>query len=150
MNEPQMTAELLNFLDQAPAFIYLMDESLRYVYLNRAARNSGAFDTSDDRELTEADRIVLTSSQKIIDESEAGGIILLNIRWPLFDDDGQVYGIGGISLDVTEMAEEQRTQLRWVSNALETSNDIVEAISAAAAEIGKHHLDAFERTGNID
>lgn len=143
---------MLTFLESAPAYVYLMDKDLRYVYLNKLARESPAYDTPDLEavrgkrgedfplamtvpSLAENDRMVLASGKHMLFEEAVMDLTLLAIKWPVRETTGEICGVGGISVDITEQSAERRAQVEWLARAVDSSTEIVEAISAGLAEL---------------
>jgi PAS domain-containing protein len=143
---------LFYFLEQAPAYVYLMDKDLRYVYLNAASRNSPAYGGrsleelrghkgeefalhQDVPELASHDREILENGGHQIYEEQIVGLTLLSIKWAVHDDNGDIYGVGGISIDVTDLALLERRKMEYMVRAVSNSHDIVEAITTGVAEL---------------
>jgi PAS domain-containing protein len=143
---------LLQFLEEAPAYVYVMDKDLRYVYLNAASRNSAAYNGApleevlgrrgedfalykDVPELAIHDREILAHGGHQIYEEEIVGLTLLSLKWAVRNDAGEIYGVGGISIDVTDLATIEKRKVEYLVRAMNNSHDIIEAVTSAAAEL---------------
>jgi two-component system, cell cycle sensor histidine kinase and response regulator CckA len=110
---------LQTFIDSSPAAIYLKDRDLRYVLVNdeferifgaRRDRLIGQTDAQaypdvDLDQVGTIDRLILSKGETVTREEKMnlGGIerILLNQKFPVYDAEGQVTGVGGVITDVT-------------------------------------------------
>jgi len=139
-------------LQHIPSAIYVKDLDGRYIVGNPAFR-SIASHTGEVLGLSDFDlfashvadqfhsndrRIVGSrSSETFTEQVPMGrGVVVrdyLSTKFPLVDDDGQVYAIGGVSTDVTELIEERRrhheAQQRW-RRLVDSSPIAVSIISA--------------------
>lgn len=122
---PQALA--LTLLEQGDAYVYVMDRELRYLYLNQKALDDAyhglsleqvigktgrdffpsGVDSSDLDDLEYHDRYVIHTRKPIQVYEMLMGRILYSNKWPLYDDDDQVYAVAGISFDVTDVVEER-------------------------------------------
>jgi len=115
--------------DNAPAEIYLKDHEGRYLKINKqfekifGVRNKdlvGKFpDTAHDPELaasTRAQDLAVLNSGEIISREEQARLViddslhtLLTVKFPVFDEAGEVNGLGAIVTDITDqkLAEER-------------------------------------------
>jgi PAS domain-containing protein len=128
MNAPDLGSLLKTFMDHSTAMIYVLDTELRYLYLNRIARDLGyqgrsldqvvgrtgrdffpsAEDGSSDLDALEAnDRYVLRSGKPVQVYETLLGKILYSQKWPLFDDGGAVFAVAGVSFDITTVIKER-------------------------------------------
>lgn len=143
---------LLRFLEKAPAYVYLMDTELRYIYLNEASRHSPAYEglpldeligkrgqdfpmNADVPELAAHDKEVIATGKAQMFEEQIVGVRLLSIKWPVRDESGEIVAVGGISLDITDLADLQEKKMQYLARAVDNSQDIIEAISTASAEL---------------
>lgn len=117
----QSEQKLNTILDSVEAFIYIKDEEYRYTYVNKQTAHYFAkpieaiigkddgefFDTITVEEIHKNDKEVLESGKKITKEeinTALNGTIttaFLSTKIPLIDEDGEIYGICGISTDIT-------------------------------------------------
>ncbi len=116
-------------LENSPAYIYVKDRDFRYVQMNRNAESvnetPGSWIGRDDFEMFPADnarelrandeRVIATRTPIQVRETIlAGGCPrhFLSVKFPLFDERGEVAGVGGISTDVTAMIAADEEQKR--------------------------------------
>jgi PAS domain S-box-containing protein len=114
-------------LEGAPVPIYVKDRERRYLLANRAARETvglelgeivGRTDAellpSDSERFAEADRLVLENEEAFEreDRLRIGGSqhTFLTFKFPYLDQEGNVTGVAGISIDVTAKHEAKRLQ----------------------------------------
>ena len=129
-------------LDQVPALIYLKDRASRYVYGNRPVQmlfgcslaelqgrdDTAFFPAETVEQILAADRLVLehgkaTSREISIRQADGSTTIFWEDKVPLFDPDqpGQIWGLCGISVDITEDRQQER-QLRERTAQLQAAN----------------------------
>lgn len=122
------TEMLERLLESGNVYAYIIDTEMRYIYLNRLALQAGYggrpledvvgrrgrdfyvtdADGYSDLDLLEAnDRQVLTTGRPIQVHEVLGGRVLYSQKWPMFDETGTIYAIGGISFDVTDVVAER-------------------------------------------
>jgi len=114
-------------LDNVSAYIFMKDLEGRYTYANKMVRelfnctlneivgkdDSTFFSLKDSDELTVNDRIVMDQGVSI--EKEERNVIMetgeiryyWTVKKPLFDENGNVLGLNGISTDITEQKQMQ-------------------------------------------
>jgi len=123
---------LATILDSVEAYIYIKDPDYRYQYANRLVRelfkqplrhivgktDSAFFDAATADQLRANDRRVIERGERVAQEevnTTAGGQVTsayLSVKLPLRREDGSVYGLCGISTDITERkALEERLRL---------------------------------------
>ncbi len=123
---------LATILDSVEAYIYIKDPDYRYQYANRLVRelfkqplrhivgktDSAFFDATTADQLRANDRRVIERGERVAQEevnTTAGGQVTsayLSVKLPLRREDGSVYGLCGISTDITERkALEERLRL---------------------------------------
>lgn len=108
------------FLDHSPAAIYVYDMHGRYLLSNRnhaallglapeqviGRRDADFFPAQTIAAWRTVDRQVVASGSTIEIEEEShhpdGKRTFISTKFPFYDDEGHVYAIGGISLDITE------------------------------------------------
>lgn len=118
---------VFDLLDQADAYAYVLDTDLRYLYLNHKALVDGyaglpleavigksgrdffppGTNGSDLDDLEYNDRRVLATGKPIQVYETLLGRVLFSTKWPLCDEDGKVYAVGGVSFDVTAVVGER-------------------------------------------
>lgn len=124
----ELDALLKQFMDQSTAMVYILDTDLRYLYLNRVARDlgygglplagvigkrgrdffPGAEDGTSDLDALEANDVFVLEQRRPIQVYEAlMGKILYSQKWPLIDERGQVFAVAGVSFDVTSVVKER-------------------------------------------
>lgn len=118
---------LRGIADNSPYVIYLKDKNFRFLKVNKAfedlygvteAEMIGQlaprwFDRKIVDELIRQDKIVLSSGKPYESEFEffdvAGESHLIHsIKFPVFDNNGEVYGTGGLTIDRTELKATER------------------------------------------
>jgi len=127
--------KLQTILDSVDACIYLKDPQYRYVFANRATRELlrrqadeiiGFSDTDFFNEATAAnirhnDALVLKKGKTIVDEEtntirhSGKTITYRSTKLPLFDKDGRIYALCGISTDITVL-KEREAQLKHIAH----------------------------------
>ena len=115
-------------LDNIDAYVYLKDTEGRYLFVNRLVRelwqvededilgkaDESFFDEESARKIRKADEQVLRGNQVIkrdehvAPQSTGRAMSFQATKLPLFNDDGEVYALCGISIDVTRRVEYQR------------------------------------------
>lgn len=123
---------LQGVIENSPAVIYVRDISGRFLLVNNKhaallQRPREEIIGKADYDLFPAevvaafranDKVVLESGKPIEEEEfvphDDGLHTYLSVKFPLYDDDGTIYGTGGISTDITEKrrAEEERAALQ--------------------------------------
>lgn len=119
---------LQSILDNTPMVVFIKDTAGRYLLINQAFREM--FDVTDNavigktdfdfdspesaRRYREADELVIFTQENVVSEEKLirpdGEYNLLIVKFPLFDRQGKVYGLGCIATDISER-ERQRQQL---------------------------------------
>lgn len=143
--------ELQEVLDNSPAMIYMKDPAGRYIFVNRRWTELLHTTTSDaqgktDLELfppeaaqkfVENDRVVVASGQTCQFEEQAvlsdGPHYYDSTKVALRDDQGKVYALCGISMDVTERRLKEES-LRQVHRALRVLSQCNAAVVHATEE----------------
>lgn len=118
---PKQYQFLLEIMDSVGAYVFIKDRKGRYTYANAAVRtlfgrdmedivghdDSEFFSREDSEDIWENDRKVMESRQGV--ETEERNVIAstgevryyLTAKQPLIDENGQVFGMYGISTDIT-------------------------------------------------
>jgi PAS domain S-box-containing protein len=116
--------KLQSILDNTPASIYARDLAGRYILANRTARIAAqlppnllgrtmkdALPAAFAAECSVSDRLALDSGQSITREERialpGGDRVFLTTKFALRDEDGDTYGLCGISTDITERKRSQ-------------------------------------------
>jgi len=114
--------KLATILDNVDAFIYIKDCNYQYQYANQAARqllnrplediigklDDAFFDETTTAKLREHDRRVVELGERIAAENtytqkgESSNSTYLSVKQPLRREDGSIYGLCGISTDISE------------------------------------------------
>ena len=148
-------ARLSAFLDHAPAALYLKDREDRYVVANKylAARFQAdiddilgktpheLLDPAAAAEADEIDRIIAETRQPHVRESDfetpTGRRHAMTIRFPVFDDDGEILYIGGVVLDMTDQkaAEAELRQSREALHQSEKMNALGSLLAGVSHEL---------------
>ncbi len=113
---------LRTILDSVEAYIYIKDCSYRYQYANRrvcdlfgqplteiiGCEDSAFFDSATAENLRDNDRRVIEAGERVAEEEVNTDIhqqvtnAYYSVKLPLRDHNGQIYGLCGISTDITE------------------------------------------------
>jgi diguanylate cyclase (GGDEF)-like protein/PAS domain S-box-containing protein len=113
--------ELNTILDSVGAHVYIKDTELRYQYANKPAqelwgksladikgqKDDAFFDQATARKIAENDQWVLTNGERLVTEElnslrrGPGAQFFLSVKIPLRDAHGHIYGLCGISTDLT-------------------------------------------------
>jgi PAS domain S-box-containing protein len=125
-------------IDSADSFIYVTDLEGRYVLVNRALQSefghesaeiigktrdelinkvSARIHRSNDRKVIEAGRSIMFVEENI---GKAGTRFYLTTKFPLFNADGKIYAVCGISTDIT--------QRREMENEIREKNDFIQTV----------------------
>ncbi len=136
----ERTREITNILKYTPAVVYIKDRSGRYTFIN--SRYEELFGVENDaikgkndydifpREV--ADRLRANDEQVLkgrvpcqVEEhvpQEDGTHIYLSVKFPIFDEEGNIPFLCGISTDITEIKKAQ-DQLRRLSDSIMESQE---------------------------
>ncbi|RRR65937.1 MAG: PAS domain S-box protein [Candidatus Viridilinea halotolerans] len=151
---------LCHVLDYAPTAIYIKDLEGRFMLVNQRAANLLGLKTKDmvgklDSELFPQEHVaqwrvaeqeVVRSGRPVVQEDtvpQPDGIhTFLSSRAPVFDENNQVYAIGGVSTDITERIKDEDELLR-TTEALRESQHLLKIIfqHMPVAVILKHAAD---------
>lgn len=127
----QSEERLLAIVDNSPMLIYVRDINWRYILVNRFWEETLGLDRSyivgrtifDVFPENVADRL-LENDRKVLAEKRAlqfeesytrNGTtrVFLSVKFPLLDEDGEVYAICGISTDITDSKKRQEELVRY-------------------------------------
>ncbi|MGH7785281.1 MAG: PAS domain-containing sensor histidine kinase [Candidatus Binatia bacterium] len=142
---------LFDFLDHTTAVIYMKDRDSRYLLINRyfeelfdlkqsqvlGLGNADLFPPEVAAELRRNDLQVLTTGESLqVEEhvpTNGQPRIYLSVKFPLRDRDGAIYGLCGVSTDITDRkrieAELRRSQATLAA-VIESSPDPIWAVDA--------------------
>ncbi|MBF0437097.1 MAG: CHASE domain-containing protein [Magnetococcales bacterium] len=130
-----------DIMDDVDAYIYIKDRHLRYIYANRLTlelfhctaeeligKSDEQFFTSDEsmRQLKLVDRHIIETGEPSRTEMEVAPIstgemrTYLEAKRPIFDHTGNVWGLSGVSTDITEQKQ--------IENALRKSTGFLEKL----------------------
>jgi PAS domain S-box-containing protein len=147
-HERALRQQLQTVIDNAPISIYVKDRQRRFLAINRVAAAASGLSPEELIGLTvdsfmgpEASEISRAGDRKVLDTGstyEDEETMLLagkektseTVKFPLLDDDGDVYAVCGISVDVT--AKRQAKQLN--EELLTTQRGSIEALRASRQE----------------
>ncbi|MDD5758037.1 MAG: PAS domain S-box protein [Desulfobulbaceae bacterium] len=136
----ERTTEISNILQYTPAVVYLKDTEGRYLLINsrfeklfkvhlekvRGKRDMDFLDQETARQFEQNDKQVLHTLDPLqVEEQilqEDGHHTYISVKFPLFDDDDNVIGVGGISTDITELKDAQN-KLRQMSTNIVSSQE---------------------------
>lgn len=128
MEKEEYQFRLQSILDNTPVMVFIKDTEGRYLLINQAFREMYEitdrdiigktdfdFDTPEAAQrYKEADELVVFTQQNLVSEEKLirpnGECSLLIVKFPLFDRQGKVYGLGCIATDISERVR-QRQQL---------------------------------------
>jgi diguanylate cyclase (GGDEF)-like protein/PAS domain S-box-containing protein len=135
---------LHTILDSVEAYIYIKDNNYRYQYANRSVRelfgkpmdeiigreDAAFFDAKTAENLRNNDRRVIENGERVAQEEVNTNTkdqitsAYLSVKLPLRDKDGKIYGLCGISTDITDrkLAE---ASLRVAAAAFESQEGMV-------------------------
>ena len=142
----QSEIQLQVFFDNSPNMIFLKDREGRYLYANREFKrvrriteehingktDDELFPAEQATTFQASDRQVLEAGVPIefeqVTVEEDGRHTRIVQKFPLFNADGEIYGIGGIVTDITERKREEAAR-RYIEEShrlvLETASDAV-------------------------
>jgi len=135
---------LHTILDSVEAYIYIKDTNYRYQYANRSVRelfgkamadivdhdDSAFFDAKTAANLLINDRRVIENGERVAQEeinTNAEDRITnayLSVKLPLRDHDGHIYGLCGISTDITDRKQTE-SSLRVAAAAFESQESML-------------------------
>lgn len=119
--------ELNTILDSVGAHVYIKDTDLRYQYANKQVQelwgkslaeikgkgDSDFFDAETAQKLAENDQWILSRGERLVAEEfntlrgSEGVQVFLSVKIPLRDTTGKIYGLCGISTDLTQNKQVQ-------------------------------------------
>lgn len=126
------TEEIASILKYTPDAVYIRDKEARYLMVNPKYEELFGIKNEDIRgktlcevlpgelaaEYEESDKIVLSEKRPVQVENSVphkdGMHTYLSVKFPIYDEFGQISSIGGISTDITELKKTQN-QLRRIS-----------------------------------
>ncbi|MBC8246826.1 MAG: PAS domain S-box protein [Deltaproteobacteria bacterium] len=129
------TEEITSILRYTPAFVYIKDKEGHYMLVN--SRYEELFGVQNEMIRGKTDHEVLPTAvadqfrshdQKVISDNnpcqveeripQAEGVhTYLSVKFPVYDESGNISGVGGISTDITEVKKTQ-DQLRLLSGSI--------------------------------
>jgi PAS domain S-box-containing protein len=136
---------LSSIIDNSPAIIFLKDMDGRYLLVNKPfsklfniqpeqligkteldGADPAIISNFHDTDLKVLQNKTLCEFEIALPDPEGNDRIFNVIKFPLFDNDGKIYGVGGIATDITERKKtenivRQRDQI--IRGIVETSND---------------------------
>lgn len=129
------TEEIASILKYTPDVVYIKDVAGRYLTVNRRFEELFVHDGGDvrgktadqfmdpslARQFQESDERVLAEKTSVRVENQIplpdGRHTYLSVKFPIWDDAGQITGVGGISTDITAVKKAQE-QLRRLSGSI--------------------------------
>ena len=128
-------ARISGLMKHSPAPIYFKDTHHRFIMANEAfCQERGAtpeelighssaelFEPSVAHVLMEHDRAALESQDGVVREQNVNGRIIRSYKFPVFDEAGELLGLGGVDLDVTDRVLEAQA-LATAKNDAERAN----------------------------
>ena len=150
----QSEIQLQAFLENSPNVIFLKDREGRYLYANREfkrvrrvteeyingktddelfpAEQASVFQASD-RQVVEAGVPIEFEQVTVQNDGQQTSIVQ---KFPVFNPDGEIYGIGGIVTDVTERKREESAR-RYIEEShrlmVETASDAIVSMDETGA-----------------
>ena len=164
-------------LDNTPAAIFLKDTEGRYLLVNRAferlhgrpaAELIGRLDRDvlprDVADRMRVDDLRVMSERRPIELQEEvrhdhKTRTFLSVKFPLLDDDGELYGVGGVATDVTHhtrlesrLREAQRLEAvgQLAGGVAHDFNNLLAVIANYAAFVRKELADGSRAAGDMD
>lgn len=129
------TKEIASILKYTPDVVYIKDMEGRYLTVNRRFQELFAKDAEDVRGMT-ADQFMAPSLARQFQETDVQVLLkkgevraehqiphpdeihtYLSVKFPIWDDAGQISGVGGISTDITKVKKAQ-DRLRRLSGSI--------------------------------
>ncbi|MBF0141151.1 MAG: CHASE domain-containing protein [Magnetococcales bacterium] len=145
-----------DIMDDVDAYIYIKDRQLRYIYANRLTLElfhctaEELFGKNDDQlfssgdllnRLKGIDRHIIEAGEPCRTEMEVAPIstgemrTYLEAKRPIFDHAGNVWGLSGVSTDITEQKQAEADLLRAKEQAEEAARIKGEFLAAMSHEI---------------
>ncbi len=136
----ERTTEISNILRYTPAVVYLKDTEGRYLLINsrfeklfgvhldavRGKKDKDFLEQTTAKQFEKNDNQVLQTLDPLQVEEQIpqkdGLHTYISVKFPLFDDDGTVIGVGGIATDITELKKAQN-KLRLMSTNIVSSQE---------------------------
>jgi PAS domain S-box-containing protein len=166
-HEDALQQQLQTVIDNAPLRIFVKDRNRRYIAINRAASEPTGRPpeelighTADEIMQPASAALALAGDLRVLEEGKVyeaqeelsiGGETrsLLTSKFPLLDEQGQVYAVCGISADVTDRKRSERlreelvtTQRRAIEELRASRQESVERLARTVelrdTETGKH------------
>jgi PAS domain S-box-containing protein len=166
-HERMLRQQLQTVIDNAPLRIFVKDRDRRFIAINRAASDPTGRPpeelighTADEIMPPASAALALAGDLRVLEQGKVyeaeeelsiGGETrcLLTSKFPLLDEDGQVYAVCGISADVTEIKHSERvreglvrTQRRAIAELRASRQESVERLARTVelrdTETGKH------------
>jgi PAS domain S-box-containing protein len=150
----QSEIQLRTFFENSPNVIFLKDREGRYLYANREFKrvrripeeqingktDDELFPVEQAAAFQASDRQVLEAGQPVEFEQvtiqKDGQHTSIAQKFPLFNADGEIYGIGGIVTDITERKREEAAR-RYIEEShrliVETASDAVVSMDETGA-----------------
>jgi len=136
----QAESLLQSVIDSTPAHIYIKDSEGRFIIVNQALADLAGMEKEELKGLTSFDifpassakqhetndKLVLETGrlveieESISDENETRSFI--SLKFPLRDSDGEIYGVGGVSTDITERKRAEM-EMSELNEQLATANE---------------------------
>lgn len=167
-----------NFVNNTPTYIYIKDIDGRHLFINRKFENEYNLDNEEVQGKTDYDlfpkhiaegfratdgKVIQTESIVSLEEISiinSEKRIHLSIKFPLYDSDGKIYAVGGISQNITEhkQAEEalskERKLLRTILDSAldfiyvkDTEGRFIMINSAHLQSLGKSSTEVIGKLG---
>lgn len=163
----EQAAVLTDLLDQAPAGIFVKHADGRYLLINHITASFLRNEPHNllgksDQELFPAKTVERwrTNDQPVLEEGkhvqvetvihhDDGLRTYLTTRFPLSNDEGTIYAIGGISIDITERSRTEAAQAIWHMQLKEAQQSLIHELSAPIMPISDEIL-VLSLVGEID
>jgi len=124
LQESQLRFKTL--LDNSPMAIYFKDREGRFLVANRAYENIYNVGPDDyigkksieiypleiSKDYDRHDQDVVKSGKTIVQEDVLHGRVLMVVKFPVFNDEKQIIGLGGVEMDVTDMKKNEDVLLQ--------------------------------------
>lgn len=165
-NEP-VTGLLRAIIDNSPAVIFVRDREKRYVLINRrweqlfhmtdaqvrGRTDSEFFPPEVARQFATHDDLVMStrtpSEQEEVVPTDDGPHTYITLKFPIYNPDGSVFGVGGIATDITDRKRGEQERAALQQQMLAAQEALVRELSTPLIPLARGVL-ALPIIGTID